>query len=97
MAESEEDMKKIIKNLLSSEEAYLKINDMFTLRRWTRTALGHKADMLELEFNKANISGHALISSRTVQGIINEVAECMELLMFNYSQDIVKRWKGGLL
>lgn len=98
-------MKKQIKNLLSQDNGELKINEVLKLVKWTlkpdEDVTGRSGEYLELEMIPVNDGRHnyfsKMIEARDVQGIIDEVAAAMDDIMEQYTRQLVKRWKGGIL
>lgn len=98
-------MKKEIKDLLKQDEGKLKINEAFKLVRWKLNPetdiLGQDGEYLRLEMLTVNDGRRNFyskeIKSRDVQGIMDEVATGMNEIMAKYTDQLVRRWKGGLL
>lgn len=71
-------MKKEIINLVNSEEGTFRINNIATLRRWTKSALNENVDKLAIEFDRINnvyFGNSVEIESRDFAGIIEECEE----------------------
>lgn len=93
-------MKKELKALLNQDEGSLKINEYFTLRRWTlkkeTDLLGRTGDFLKLEMND-RLMRSVMIESRNTEDIINEVSKAIVTLMNETAEDMAKRFEGGII
>ena len=97
-------MKKEINTLLASDDATLKINEMFSLHRWKLDPktdfLGREGEYLELEMHGASGKMQApnvLIESRDLKGITEEVEKAMKIMMDYYTARMIKRWGNGYI
>ncbi len=97
-------MKKELKELLNKDEATLKINELFVLRKWTlhkeSDFLGREGDFLEIEMiNDYGItrSKSIRIESRDTAGIMAEIEEAMKKMMDEFKSNLLRRFKGGFL
>lgn len=67
-------MKKEINELLSSENATLRLNKFCTLYRWQVNALGERVDFLRAEFSVTHQYSHSYaVTARSWQKIIEEI------------------------
>ncbi|MBO7713961.1 MAG: hypothetical protein J6S85_10355 [Methanobrevibacter sp.] len=73
-------MKKEIMKLVKSEEGTFRLNNISTLRRWSKDGLGNPVDKLVLDFESINHVCFGIcdteIHARDYDGII---AECQEI------------------
>ena len=100
-------MKKEIMALIDSAEGTFRINNIATLRRWTRDGIGNKVDMLVIAFDPINgISfgdDTVQLNQRTFEGIIvdcerainNHMKIVTNTLMSNLENGYVNTSKGG--
>lgn len=90
-------MYKEIKQALKEEHAYVTINNICKLHRWTKDGLGCDVDRLRLEFTGV---GHSAgwsyeIESRNVQGIIAEIEVHINDYLNMVAEELVKHLKAG--
>ena len=91
-------MKKEIKELLSTENGWLRINQLSTLHRWTVTGIGEEVDKLELRFAPVNgreFGFSKIIKSRDYSGIIEECAAATTEFCNEVSSRLVKDLRAG--
>lgn len=93
-------MKNKLKELLSQDDGVLKINSMFYLKRWVLNPetdiLGRSEEHLTLVMNNRYKTSKR-ITSRDTKGIMEEVSLYMSEMMDNYKEDIIRRFKGGMI
>ena len=92
-----------IRELLKQSNGEFKINEAFKLVRFTYADddyLGRTGEFLYLEMLTINNGRKNFfseeITSRDTPGIMEEVAEKMQLILNRYSEQLIRRWKGGL-
>lgn len=91
-------MKKEIMKLVNSPDGQLRINNVCTLRRWTRDGVGQTVDCLKLTFDTINgveFSGWTAINSRDYDGIIDEISQATEAFFASVAETLVKELKNG--
>lgn len=102
-------MKKDITNLINSEEGSFRINNIATLRRWTKSGKWcdengnegyiEKVDKLVIEFDNINHVCFSLfdreIKSRDYDGIITECQEKIQAFLSVVSEDLCKCLRAG--
>lgn len=95
---------KEIKELLKKDDGSWEINECFTLRHWVlhpeNDIVGRSGEYLELVMNPVNDGRHNYFSrkieARDTQGIIDEVTAKMQDILAEYTDQLVRRWRGGL-
>lgn len=91
-------MKKEIENLLKSENGNLKINDYFTLERYTKDALENEVDVLKLISSLTSYASETTeISARDFEGIKREVIIAMANHIENAKYKMIKNFENGYL
>ena len=91
-------MKKEIMNALKAKEATVKINEICTLHRWTKDALGDEVDRLTVSFPYiVGIKGGKEydIVARDYNGIIYEISECMGDYLTACAEEAAKNLRAG--
>ena len=91
-------MKKEIMQLIETE-GRMKVNEICTLLRLRKYALGFDVDGLNLEFTDLNGVGKLInvyeIKSRTYEGIIEECCMYMERYLKDASEYFQKQFRNG--
>lgn len=92
-------MKKEIIRLVNSEEGSFRLNNISTLRRWTKDGLGKDVDRLELDFDCINNVCFSIcdceIESRDYDGIIKECQEITERFLEEVTRSLVNDMRAG--
>lgn len=91
-------MKKEIMKLINSSNGQLRINNVCTLRRWTKSAMDEKVDCLQLVFdpiNNVEYSGWTMINSRDYDGIIEEISQATTAFFADVADRLVKNLENG--
>ncbi len=102
-------MKEELKKLLqekSEPDSFLQINELFTLHRIFCTPdndplkMERNIDRLMLEMTNKNANvraGSYEIKARDTSNMMMEIADAMQKMLDEYKDNLVKRWRGGLL
>lgn len=92
-------MKKAIVNLINSDKGEVRLNNVATLRRWTKNALGMDVDELKLDFDNINSVHFGIydtnIKSRDYDGIIKECCTLTEKFFAEVSRSLCNDLKAG--
>lgn len=94
-------MKKEIKAILNSDDAYLDLNPLFHLHHKKFVdCFGRHQDQLWIEMKNLGLcpkNSSYQIMERDIPGIQKACAECMDLLMDSYKEQLINRFIGGRL
>lgn len=92
-------MKKEIIQLVNSEEGSFRLNNISTLRRWTKNGLDMDVDKLELEFDCINGVRFSIcdreIESRDYEGIIKECQEITTRFLDEVARSLKNDMRAG--
>lgn len=92
-------MKKDIINLVNSSEGTLRLNNISSLHRWTKDALGDDVDRLSIEFDNINNVNFSIvdreIKARDYAGIIAECCEKTQVFLQAVSETLCKNLSAG--
>lgn len=83
-----------IKELLSSKEGKLRINEMFSLNWYVDNRFGSPKEFLELEMQVPKKYSYK-IDKRNANDIVDAIAYGIEYLMQKYSKELQGKIKGG--
>lgn len=90
--------KKLFNELLTKEDATIKINDMFYLHRWTTTALGQKVDYLQLICNNpigAYSDYDYYIIARDFSEFLEEFSHKIKKYFYRLAEEEAKKAKNN--
>lgn len=98
-AEKHITLKKAIMNMVNSDEGEVRLNNVSTLRRWTKNALDMDVDELKLYFDNINSVYFGIydttIKSRDYDGIIKECCTLTEKFFAEVSRSLCNDLKAG--
>lgn len=92
-------MKKELMAVVNSSEGYFRLNNIASLKRWTKNAIGEDVDRLTIEFDNINnvnfIAPEHEIVSRDYEGIITECNEKTQLFLDAVAQRLCSELSNG--
>ena len=92
-------MKKEIVRLVNSTEGTFRLNNISTLRRWTKNGLDMDVDKLYLEFDTINNVrfgwSDTEVHARDYEGIIQECQEITTRFLKEVNEELTKNMRAG--